>query len=77
MDLPLFNVPISETRGAIDAVADEQVRTKDATIAATRYTLLEIRSRPTIVELWVERGRLLRLDVPRDGLSVVRTDVIR
>ena len=75
MDLPLFNVPIAETRGAVDGVVDEQVRTKGGTIAAKRYTLIEIRPQPTTVDVWVDRGRLLRLDVPRDGLSVVRTDI--
>lgn len=77
MDLPLFNVPISETRGAIEAVVDDSLRTKSGTIAVKRYTLLEIRSQPTTVEIWVDRGRLARLDVPRDGLSVVRNDLIR
>jgi hypothetical protein len=77
MDLPLFNVPIGETRGAVDAAADEQVRTKAGTIAAKRYTLIEIRPQPTTVEVWVDRGRLLRVDVPSEALSVVRTDVLR
>lgn len=60
----------------IDAVTDEQVRTRSGTIAAKRYTVLEIRSQPTTVEVWVAGGRLLRLDVPRDGLFVVREDVL-
>lgn len=76
MDLPLFNVPVSETRGAIDAVADEQIRTKSGTISVKRYTLIEIRPQPTTVEIWVDRGRLVRLDVARDGLSVIRSDVL-
>lgn len=77
MDLPLFNVPTSETRGAIESVADDALRTKSGTIAVKRYTLLEIRSQPTTVEIWVDRGRLARLDVPREGLSLVRNDLIR
>jgi hypothetical protein len=75
MDLPLFTVPVSETRGAIDALSEEMVRTTSGTIRASRFTVIEIRPQPTPVEIWVDRGRLLRLDVPRDGVSVVRADV--
>jgi hypothetical protein len=85
MSLPLFNVPIAESRASIDAVADESIRTKGGVVAARRYTLIEIRPldaargrpQPTTVEVWVDRGRLLRLDVPAAELSIVRADVIR
>ena len=33
------------------------------------------RDTPVVWELWVDGGRLLRLDVPGERLSVVRADV--
>jgi hypothetical protein len=77
IDLPLFNVPVSETRGAVDAVSDESVRIRTGAIAVKRVELVEIRPQPTRVILWIDRGRLLRIDVPADFISVLRTDVLR
>jgi hypothetical protein len=75
-DLPLFIVPVGETRGVVDALTEERVTTTAGTIVATRYSLTEIRERPTRVDIWVDRGRLLRLDLPRSDISVVRSDVV-
>ena len=75
-DLPLFIVPLGETRARVDAVTDERVRTSAGTIDARRYVITEFRERPTPVVVWVDRGRLLRLDLPRAALTVVRSDVI-
>ena len=74
-DLPIFVAPIGETRAIVDGVTTEQVRTTSGSIAATHYVLTEIRTRPTRVDLWVDRGRLLRLDLPGVQLSIVRSDV--
>lgn len=76
-DLPLFVAPIGETRAIVASVITEQVRTKSGSIAATHYVLTEIRTRPTRVDLWVDRGRLLRLDLPAAQISVVRADIER
>ena len=76
-DLPLFVAPIGETRAIVDTVTTEQVRTTSGSIAATHYVLTEIRTRPTRVDLWADRGRLLRLDLPAASISVVRADVRR
>ena len=76
-DLPLFVAPIGETRAIFDTVTTEQVRTTSGSIAATHYVLTEIRTRPTRVDLWADRGRLLRLDLPAASISVVRSDVRR
>jgi hypothetical protein len=76
-DLPLFVAPIGETRAIVDTVTTEQVRTTSRSIAATHYVLTEIRTRPTRVDLWADRGRLLRLDLPAASISVVRSDVRR
>lgn len=74
-DVPLFVAPFGETRGQIEEVATERVMTDKGPIMATHYTLTEIRERPTRVDLWVDRGRLLRVDLPRAAISVVRSDV--
>jgi hypothetical protein len=74
-DLPLFVAPIGETRAMVDGVTTEQVRTTRGSITATHYVLTEIRTRPTRVDLWADRGRLLRLDLPGVQVSIVRTDV--
>lgn len=76
LDLPLFVVPLGETRTRVDDVVDEGVRTSRGTIRVKRYAMTEFRERPTAVEVWVDRGRLLRVDLPRAGISVVRSDAV-
>ena len=49
---------------------------RSGSITATHYVLTEIRTRPTRVDLWVDRGRMLRLDLPNAQISVVRTDAL-
>ena len=75
-DLPLFIVPFGETRGRVDEVTTERVMTSRGPIEAHRYVLTEFRERPTPAVVWVYRGRLLRLDLPRAAISVVRSDVV-
>ena len=74
-DLPIFVAPIGETRAVVDQATMEPIKTTGGMVQATHYVLTEIRSRPTRVDLWTDRGRLLRLDVPRDNISVHRADV--
>jgi hypothetical protein len=75
-DLPLFIPPLGETRMLIDDVVDDILKTAKGTIAARRYSLTELRQRPTPVELWVAGGRLLRLDLPRAAIVVIRSDLV-
>jgi hypothetical protein len=75
-NLPMFIPPLGETRMLIDDADDEMVKTGTGTIAARRYFLTELRQRPTPVEIWVAGGRLLRLDLPRQSLSIVRSDIV-
>jgi hypothetical protein len=75
-DLPLFVAPLGETRAQVDAVTTERVMTEKGPIMAKHYSLTEIRERPTRVDVWIDRGRLLRLDLPRAAISVVRSDVL-
>ncbi len=74
-DLPLFVAPIGETRATVDSVTTEQVKTATGSITARHFVLTEIRRRPTRVDLWVDRGRLLRLELPQEQMRVVRSDV--
>jgi hypothetical protein len=75
-DVPLFVAPLGETRGQVEAVVTERVMTDTGPIMAKHYSMTEIRERPTPVEIWVDRGRLLRVDLPRAAISVVRSDVL-
>jgi hypothetical protein len=74
-DLPIFVPPIGETRAAVESAVIEQIMTTAGSMSARHYVLTEIRPRPTRVDLWVDRGRLLRLDLPGIQVSIVRTDV--
>lgn len=76
-DLPIFVAPIGETRAVVDEKTIEPMTTAEGVVQAAHYVLTEIRARPARVDLWAERGRLLRLDVPRDRISVLRSDVVR
>jgi len=76
-DLPIFVPPIAETRANVEMVTPEQIRTTTGSVQAQHYVLNELRTRPTRVDLWVDRGRLLRLDLPGAQISVVRSDVRR
>jgi hypothetical protein len=77
LDLPLFIPPFGETRTRIDAVVTERLKTAKGPLEAKRFAMTEFRERPTPVEIWVSGGRLVRVDLPRAGLSIVRTDVQR
>jgi hypothetical protein len=74
-ELPLFVAPDAEIRALVERVTTERVRTADGTLEATRYHLTELRGGPVAVEVWVDRGRLLRLDVPRWHLTMLRDDL--
>ena len=76
-DLPLFVAPVGETRAIVDSVTTERVQTTAGTVSARHFVLTEFRTRPTRVDLWIERGRMLRLDLPQAQISVIRTDVRR
>ncbi len=76
-DLPLFVAPIGETRAIVESVTTERIQTRAGAISARHFVLMEIRGRPTRVDLWVDGGRLLRLDLPQAQISVVRSDVRR
>ena len=74
-DLPLYVPPTGETRAVVESVTMERIRTANGVLSAQHYVLTEIRPRATRVELWADRGRLLRVDFPAAQISVVRADV--
>src|SRR5688572_14199879 len=74
-DLPIFVPPTGETRALVETVTVERVQTRSGSLSAQHYVLVEVRPRPTRVELWADRGRLLRLDFPAAQISIVRADV--
>lgn len=74
-DVPMFVPPTGETRATIDLVGTERVNTARGPLVTTHYVLTEIWDRPTRVDLWVVNGRLLRLEFPRTGVAVLRSDL--
>jgi hypothetical protein len=76
MDLPIYIPPLGETRARVDRVSSDQFRTARGPITARHYSMTEIRQRPTPVEIWVASGRLIRLDLPRTSISIVRSDIL-
>jgi hypothetical protein len=75
-ELSAFLVPHMEVRVTADRQSPANVQTKEGPRAVVRWHLTVNREMPTPVEVWIDAGRLLRLDLPEEGLSVVRTDVI-
>jgi hypothetical protein len=76
LDLPIFIPPLGETRASVDRVSSDQFRTARGPITARHYSMTELRQRPTPVEIWVASGRLIRLDLPRASISIVRSDIL-
>ena len=74
-DLPLFVAPIGETRATVESVTTELIQTTAGPVSARHFLLTEFRARPTRVDIWVERGRMLRLDLPQTQISVRRADI--
>lgn len=75
-ELSIFLVPRLEARAIADRRSPTTVQTTQGPRAVTRWYLTVKRDTPTRLEVWTEAGRLLRLDLPDEGLSVVRSDVV-
>ena len=76
-ELRVFVVPRFEAPMSVDGVVDEQVPTSAGPLATRRWrvTLRRPEEGLSQMEIWVAGGRMVRLDVPKDGISVVREDV--
>jgi hypothetical protein len=75
-ELRVFVAPRFETAMTVDGVVDEDVPTTGGALATRRWRVTLRRPEgPSPMEIWVAGGRMVRLDVPKEGLSVVRHDV--
>jgi hypothetical protein len=75
-EVPLLLVPDSERRAIVSAWERVSVATRTGSLRAGRHTLSVIGVVPWLLHVWVDRGRLLRVDIPRDEVSVIRSDII-
>lgn len=74
--LPVFLMPLAEIKVRVDGSRLEQVASSGGPVAARRWSLAFItNTRETVAELWEAQGRLLRVDMPTSGISVIRSDV--
>jgi hypothetical protein len=74
--LPYFIVPRLETRARLERKQATTVTTTGGPRAAAHWWLMVERDPPTPIEVWVSEGRLVRLDLPAEALSVRRSDLI-
>lgn len=72
-----YIAPEAEIAIRLDSIADERIQTASRMIAAKRYNLAMIKPNATLAaEVWVdESSRLVRFQVPAQGLDVARDDI--
>jgi hypothetical protein len=75
-EIPLLFAPDSERRAIVDAWESLTVETRGGRLRAGRHTLSVIGPVPALLHVWEARGELLRVDIPQDDISVVRSDVL-
>lgn len=76
-ELRVFVAPRFEAPMSIDGVVDEPMPSSAGPLATKRWRVTLRRPEgPSQMEIWVAGGRMVRLDLPKDGLSVVRDDVV-
>ena len=74
-EIPLLPAPDSERRAVVDAWERMSVRTRGGTLSASRHTLSVIGAVPRQMHVWEAGGDLLRVDLPHDQISVIRSDL--
>lgn len=74
-EISVFAVPEREVKATLDRRDSATLQTPAGFQSATRWRITLLRDSPVVWEMWVEGGRLLRLDLPDEGLSVVRADI--
>lgn len=76
-ELRAFVVPRFEVPMSLDGVVEEAIPTSAGRIDARRWRATVRKPEGAVpMEIWVAGGRMVRLDLPKDGISVVRDDVI-
>lgn len=74
--LRAFIVPRTEISLRANDASDETVSTRGGALPVRHWRVQFMRAEgSSAVELWIAGGRLVRLDVPKDGLTIVREDV--
>jgi hypothetical protein len=74
-EISVFAVPEREVKATLDRRDTSALQTPAGFQPATRWRVTVQRETPVVWELWVDAGRLLRLDVPGEELSVLRSDI--
>ena len=74
-EISVFAVPEREVKATLDRRDAATLQTPAGFQPATRWRITVQRDTPVVWEMWVDAGRLLRLDLPDEGLSVVRADI--
>jgi hypothetical protein len=76
-EIPLLLAPDGERRAIVDAWERLPVKTRTGIQNASRHTLTFIGIDVKSMHVWVDgNGRLLRVDLPSQQLSFVRSDVV-
>ena len=71
-----YIVPQAEIVIRLESVSDETIQTAERTIAAKRWRLIFMNpGAPLPADVWIDRGRLLRFDIPSQSITVAREDV--
>ena len=73
--ISVFAVPEREVKATLDRRDAATLQTPGGFQSATRWRITLQRDTPVVWEVWGDGGRLLRLDLPDEGLSVVRGDI--
>jgi len=71
-----YIVPQAEIAIRLESVTDETIQTTERTIAARRWHLTFMNpGAPLPADVWVDRGRLVRFDIPSQSITVAREDI--
>ena len=74
-DIPILLTTRGEVHATVEAVRDEHLQTDSGTIRARHVSLFVMRDVPTPIEIWVAEGKLVKLELPLDRISVIRSDI--
>jgi hypothetical protein len=74
-EISVFAVPEREVKATLERRDPATLQTPAGFRNAMRWRITVNRETPVVWELWVDAGRLLRLDLPNERLSVVRADI--
>ncbi len=74
--LPIYVLPLGEIRARLESVTLERLSTAAGPLAVRRWTLTFLTAtRESAAEVWESGGRLMRVEMPAEHISVIRSDV--